>query len=208
MKITYFCWFCFTWDVYGGWKSHSLQHGNIPKHPTRLQGWYNGTNRFSIPEKLRWWQVTEIWHIFTFWWLTWPMTLTHGVTLTSNYKNNVTNAFPVPENLGVEPLFVFIWWLVTEILRIFTFCTGLVAAILNMQIRSIFWTTHFWKHFFGNTMDPYELKFNKIVILKFLSRLSVFLGKNMENIIYSLVKWLQYCWQVNIHLLSACTCYL
>ena len=27
-----------TWDVYGGFTSHSLQHGNIPKHPTRLQG--------------------------------------------------------------------------------------------------------------------------------------------------------------------------
>ena len=31
-----------------------------------------------------------------------------GVTLTLNDKNNATNAFPVPENLCVEPLFVFI----------------------------------------------------------------------------------------------------
>ena len=37
-------------------------------------------------------------------------------------------------------------------------------------------------------MDPYELKFDKIAIPKFLSRLSAFLGKNKENIIYSLVK--------------------
>ena len=149
VKIVYFSGLdpiLLTWDVYGGWNSHNLQHGNIPKYPTRLQGWYNDTNGFPILENLGvealfviiWWQVTEIWHIFTFRWLTWPMTLTHGVTLTLNYENNVNSAFPVPENLGVEPLFVFIWWLVTEILRIFSFCTGLVAAILNMQIRSIF----------------------------------------------------------------------
>ena len=70
------------------------------------------------------------------------MTSTHGVILPLNYENNVTNAFPVPENLGVEPLFVFNW-LVTEILRIFTFCTGLVASILNMQIRQ-----HIRQHIF------------------------------------------------------------
>ena len=149
MKITYFFSLApilLIWDVYCGWNSHSLQHGNMPKHPTKLQGYYNGTNGLPIPENLGvealfvniWWQVTDIWHIFTFRWLIWPMTLTHGVTLTLNYEINVTNAFPVPENLGVEPLFVFVWWLVTEILRFFTFCTGLVAAILNMQIRSIF----------------------------------------------------------------------
>ena len=91
-----------TWDVYGGWNSHSLQHGNIPKHPTRLQGWYNGTNIFFIPENLGvealfvniWWQVAEIWHIFIFRWLTWPMTLTHVVTLTLNYEKQCHQRIP------------------------------------------------------------------------------------------------------------------
>ena len=36
------------------------------------------------------------------------MTLTHGVTLTLKHKNKGTNGFPVPENVGVEPLFDFI----------------------------------------------------------------------------------------------------
>ena len=31
-----------------------------------------------------------------------------GVTLTLKHKNNGTNGFPIPENLGVEPLFGFI----------------------------------------------------------------------------------------------------
>ena len=65
------------------------------------------------------------------------MTLTQGVTLTLNYQINTTNAFPVPENVGVEPLFVFII-MMTGLLRIFSCCTVLVAAILNMQIRFIF----------------------------------------------------------------------
>ena len=46
------------------------------------------------------------------------MTLTHGVTLKQN--NNGTNGFPVPENVGVEPLFGFISGEVTEIWHIFT----------------------------------------------------------------------------------------
>ena len=135
VKIVYFSGLApilLTWDVYGGWNSLNLQHGNIPKHPTRSQGWYNGTNGFPIPENLGvealfviiWWQVTEIWHIFTFRWLTWPMTLTHGVTLNLNYENNVTNAFPVSENLGVEPLVVFIWWLITEIFHFLHWSCG------------------------------------------------------------------------------------
>ena len=37
-------------------------------------------------------------------------------------------------------------------------------------------------------MDPCELKFDKIANPNFLSRSSVFLGLNKENIIYSLVK--------------------
>ena len=32
-----------------------------------------------------------------------------GVTLTLNDKNDATNAFPVPENPGVEPFFVCVW---------------------------------------------------------------------------------------------------
>ena len=46
------------------------------------------------------------------------MTLTHGVTLTLKHKNNGTNCFPVPENVGVEPLFGFISGQVTEIWHI------------------------------------------------------------------------------------------
>ena len=42
------------------------------------------------------------------------MTLTQGVTLTLKHKNNGTNGFPVPENVGVEPLFGFISGQVTE----------------------------------------------------------------------------------------------
>ena len=38
-------------------------------------------------------------------------------------------------NLGVKSLFVFIWWLVTKIWCIFTFCPVHVAAILNMKMR-------------------------------------------------------------------------
>ena len=48
------------------------------------------------------------------------MTLTHGVTLTLKHKNNGTNGFLVPENVGVEPLFGFISGEVTEIWHIFT----------------------------------------------------------------------------------------
>ena len=48
------------------------------------------------------------------------MTLTHGVTLTLKQNNNGTNGFPVPENVGVEPLFGFISGGVTEIWHIFT----------------------------------------------------------------------------------------
>ena len=48
------------------------------------------------------------------------MTLTHGVTLTLKHKNNGTNGFPVPENVGVELLFGFISGEVTEIWHIFT----------------------------------------------------------------------------------------
>ena len=36
------------------------------------------------------------------------MPLIQGVTLTLNDKNNGSNAFPVPEDLGVDPLSVFI----------------------------------------------------------------------------------------------------
>ena len=36
-----------------------------------------------------------------------PMTLTQCVTSTLNHKSNGANGFPVPKNLGVEPLFVF-----------------------------------------------------------------------------------------------------
>ena len=85
-----FCWVCF----------NSAQFN----HKT------NGTtNGFPIPENLGveplsvniWLQGTEVWHISTLWWLSWPMTLTHGVTLALKHKNNGTNDFSVPENVGV-----------------------------------------------------------------------------------------------------------
>ena len=56
-------------------------------------------------------------------------------------------------------------------------------------------------------MDPYELKFDKIAIPNFLSRLCAFLGKNKENIIYSMVKMTtvllasKYTFAVSAHLL-------
>ena len=56
-------------------------------------------------------------------------------------------------------------------------------------------------------MDPYELKFDKIAIPNLLSRLSAFLDKNKENIIYSLVKMTtvllasKYTFAVSAHLL-------
>ena len=88
------------------------------------------------------------------------MTLIQAMTPTLNDKNNATNVFRVPENIDVQPLFVFIWALVTEIWRIFTFCTILVAAILNMKDPIVGNT--FLKTFFGKNMDPYELIFDKI----------------------------------------------
>ena len=45
--------------------------------------------------------------------------IAHGVTLTLKHKNKGTNGFPVPENVGVEPLFDFISGKVTEIWHIF-----------------------------------------------------------------------------------------
>ena len=48
------------------------------------------------------------------------MILTHGVTLTLTHKNNGTNGFPVPENVGLDPLFGFISGQVTEIWHIFS----------------------------------------------------------------------------------------
>ena len=72
----------------------------------------NGTNGFPVPENVGKepligfisGQVTEIWHIFNCWWLTMTyLTLIQGVTLTLDDKNNATNTFPVPENLGVFP---------------------------------------------------------------------------------------------------------
>ena len=62
----------------------------------------------------------DIWHILIFWWLTRHMTLTHGVPLTLKHKNNGTNDFPVPKNVGGEPLFGFISGQVTEMWDIFT----------------------------------------------------------------------------------------
>ena len=80
----------------------------------------NGTNGFPVSENVGVkplfgfisGQVTEIWHIVTFWWLTMTYDIDPVCDLDLEWKNNATNAFPVPENLGVEPLFVFVWWLV------------------------------------------------------------------------------------------------
>ena len=138
MKIAYFCWGCFN--------SAHLNHKN------------NGTNGFPIPWNLCvepliviiWLQGTEIWHILTFWWLTWPMTLTQGVTLT--HKNNDTNGFPVTENVGVETFVGVISGEITEIWHIFTCC---MVADNDLWHWSRMWPRPWMTKIMPPTYPPY-----------------------------------------------------